>query len=448
MNITEKLLKKITNLYNDTLHFYFSQDPIRELDLDDKPFRNLAIELIRILEHHPFFCEDLFFSAINWEIETYDTCPEATTNDNTKNLITHIEQVFEINKQKHFILVPLQNSGLKKCYSFDRFHFVKRESREQLIEIVSQITGLAFCDVRNYMEHTEKSRSKDFLQSNLLVIEVEGQTANIKQSAFAMGQTAISLLLLIHDGVEYRGDGFSSLFHGNVSMLQENKHVAILAKDDWRVGHGYHWNAHLNCDIDLDFLESSDNQNTYTLLYHSFSDPYGDELTRKFYNAFTIYSKARYQLDSEKDETIALLLLWVAIESLITEERNEKRLRISAILPRLVTVKNYSKEQFARVLNRLYQGRNDFVHAGKKPAFWLDKFDIGSLQIASAKLIMSFVGVDSKLELREGETRSHAWNRYVDDLFDSVIFGTEEQEKSVTNIPRSCGSAGERAPNR
>lgn len=431
MQLSSKEQSTIKKLYSDLLHFYFSQNPIRELEFDEPPYHNFQKELLKAVSDHPFFCYDLYLSAIDWELQEFKSCPDEITDKHVTEIIDHIKQVFDINKQKHFIILPLQNSRIKCDYSFDNFHFLKKESRDQLIERLSTITGMNLEDVRDHMVHTEKSRSKDFLQSNLLVIEIEGQTEEIRQSAYSLGQLAVNLLLLLNDGLEYQGEAGSILFHGNASFLKENKHVAILSKDSWRLGHGFSWNAHLNCDIDLDFLQDTANQTLYSTLYQIFSSHNSDSLTQKFYNAFLVRAKARYQAFEQNDEALALLLYMVSLETLITEERNEKRLRLSAILPRLVTVTGYSNEELARKLHQLYLQRNNFMHAGKTPSSIQHNDSLTVLMTASAKLIISLANMDSIISQHNGESRLRAWNRHVDNTFDSIIFGAESTQAEV-----------------
>ena len=75
------------------------------------------------------------------------------------------------------------------------------------------------------------------------------------------------------------------------------------------------------------------------------------------------------QRTEHKENSVALLLYLTAIESLITEGRNEKRLRVSAITPKLIQYENMTQAELSRKLSDMYTRRNNFVHAGTG-AFW------------------------------------------------------------------------------
>ncbi len=333
--MTTKEIKKIANLLKDALSFDFSQSPRRELDLDDKVYMNLAEVVWPFVKDHPYYGEDLFLSALSWYIGKFEALPENVGESEVENLFQYIKDLFDINKQKHYLVVPLQNSTLQNDFAFDRFYFLKEDTEDVLIQKISEISQIDVKSVSEFLEHTKKSRSKDFLKSNLLVIKVENQTENIRRSAYRMAQNSIDIILLLSASIEHELDKKSKLLHQSLHWLEENSHVAILSTDGWRCGHGFSWQAHLKCDIDLDFLENTDAQQKFVELYDLFNFTATDESIYRFYNCFTLYSKARVQRTEHKENSVALLLYLTAIESLITEGRNEKRLRVSAITPKL-----------------------------------------------------------------------------------------------------------------
>ena len=73
-----------------------------------------------------------------------------------------------------------------------------------------------------------------------------------------------------------------------------------------------------------------------------------------------LYGKATVQKSKYRDADLALLLYITAVESLLTEGFNEKRLRISAIVPRLIDYKDKSVSEVSKNLERLYLSRNNF----------------------------------------------------------------------------------------
>lgn len=423
--MTTKEIKKVAGLLKDALCFDFAQSPRRELDLDDKVYMNLAEGVWPFVKDHPYYGEDLFLSALSWYIEKFESLPESIGESEVENLIQYIKNLFDKNKQKHYLVVPLQNSTLQTDFAFDRFYFLKEDTEDVLIQKISEMSQIDVKSVSDFLEHTKKSRSKDFLKSNLLVIKVENQTENIRRSAYQMAQNSIDIILLLSSGIEHQVDAESRLLHPNLGWLEENSHVAILSTDGWRCGHGFDWQAHLKCDVDLDFLADVGIQQKFIELYDWFNFKTTDEFIYRFYNSFTLYSKARVQRTEHKENSVALLLYLTAIESLITEGRNEKRLRVSAITPKLIQYENMTQAELSRKLSDMYTRRNNFVHAGTG-AFWRDETEeLELLEKVVAKLILRITDIDSELDIREGETKWHAWERYVNSIFDNVIFGAE-----------------------
>ena len=120
-----------------------------------------------------------------------------------------------------------------------------------------------------------------------------------------------------------------------------------------------------------------------------------------------------------------MLLYLTAIESLVTEGRNEKRLRVSAITPKLIQYRDITQADLSRKLNDMYTRRNNFVHAGTG-AYWRDETEeLELLEKVVAKLILRVTDIESELNIREGETKWHAWERYVNGIFDDIIFGVD-----------------------
>lgn len=84
-----------------------------------------------------------------------------------------------------------------------------------------------------------------------------------------------------------------------------------------------------------------------------------------------------------------------------------------------------TQAELSRKLSDMYTRRNNFVHAGTG-AFWRDETEeLELLEKVVAKLILRITDIDSELDIREGETKWHAWERYVNSIFDNIIFGAE-----------------------
>lgn len=418
-----KQKKKIIAAYKDLLQFYFKTGR-REPDLDDKPFTNFLDLIHPILLKHKFYCNDIFLSSINWHLEGLSSLPSNVDEQQLDNVIEHIDKSFEINKEKHYLIFPLQGSGLKKDISFSKFHILKEKSEEELHTQISDITSIDKIAVIDFLEHTKNSRSKDFLKSNIMIIEVENQTENVRYSAYQLAQYSVNFLFLIHSafGME------SSIFMKAEIWRDENRHVAILSKDGWRCGHGHSWDAHLQCKLDIDFMEEDKYQQIFDKLFSSFALRIEkDDLAYKFINLFMLYSRGIIQRKIHHDDSLALLLFITALESLITEGQQEKRLRLAAIIPKLITLDGMTSFELATMIDELYKDRNNFVHAGQTPSYSYKNNKLETLERVTALMILKYFEVDSLLDVSLGQTRVKAWTEYLNELFNSIIFGKEKE---------------------
>ncbi len=418
-----KQKKKIIAAYKDLLQFYFKTGR-REPDLDDKPFTNFLDLIYPILLKHKFYCNDIFLSSINWHLEGLSSLPSNVDEQQLDNVIEHINKNFEINKEKHYLIFPLQGSGLKKDISFSKFHILKEKSEEELHTQISDITSIDKKAVIDFLEHTKNSRSKGFLKSNIMIIEVENQTENVRYSAYQLAQYSVNFLFLIHSAFGMK----SSSFRKPEIWRDENRHVAILSKDGWRCGHGHSWDAHLQCKLDIDFMEEDKYQQIFDKLFSSFALRIElNNLAYKFINLFMLYSRGIVQRKIHHDDSLALLLFITALESLITEGQQEKRLRLAVIIPKLITIDGMTSFELATMIDELYKDRNNFVHAGQTPSYSYKNNKLETLERVTALMILKYFEVDSLLDVSLGQTRVKAWTEYLNELFNSIIFGKEKE---------------------
>lgn len=418
-----KQKKKIIAAYKDLLQFYFKTGR-REPDLDDKPFTNFLDLIHPIFSKHKFYCNDIFLSSINWHLEGLSSLPSNIDEQQINNLIEHINKNFEINKEKHYLIFPLQGSGLKKDISFSRFHILKEKSEEELHKQISDITFIDKIAVIDFLEHTKNSRSKDFLKSNIMIIEVENQTENVRYSAYQLAQYSVNFLFLIHSAFGMK----SSIFRKAEIWRDENRHIAILSKDGWRCGHGHSWDAHLQCKIDIDFMEEGKYQEIFDKLFNTFAlRNEKDDLAYKFINVFILYSRGIVQQRIHHDESLALLLFITALESLITEGQQEKRLRLAALIPKLISIDGITSFELATMIDELYKDRNNFVHAGQTPSYSYKNNKLETLERVTALMILKYFEMDSLLDVSSGQTRIKAWTEYLNEVFNGIIFGQEKE---------------------
>jgi hypothetical protein len=73
----------------------------------------------------------------------------------------------------------------------------------------------------------------------------------------------------------------------------------------------------------------------------------------------TLYSRGIVQQRIQHDDSLALLLFITALESLITEGQQEKRLRLTAIIPKLISIDGITSFKLAKIIDKLYKDRNN-----------------------------------------------------------------------------------------
>jgi hypothetical protein len=145
-------------------------------------------------------------------------------------------------------------------------------------------------------------------------------------------------------------------------------------------------------------------------------------LTDKFINSLILYGKATVQKSKYNDVDLALLLYITALESLLTEGFNEKRLRLSAIVPRMIDFEGRSISEVSEPLEKLYSSRNNFLHAGQSSYFSRRDEEMEFLERVTALVILKCFELD-KIISSNDEKRIITWSKYVDSIFKDLIFG-------------------------
>ncbi len=400
--------------YKDLKQYYLKkgQEP---LGYEDKPYTNFLDIIYPFVKNLKYYSNDLFMYAVERFLQT-----DKTDEYDIDRLFEYIKKHFEINKDNHFLIFPLQGSGLIEDIYFSEFYLLTQKEEDKIITQIADITKIEYTRVKTFLDHTRNSRSRDFLKSNLMIIKVENQTENVDRFAYQMAQFSVDILKLIHSAFGMK----SSIFRISEDGTQKNSHVAILAKDDWRCGFGFSRNAELGCKIDIDFMSTKKYQDIFKLLFFTSIQKNMDELTSRFVNGLMLYGKAKIQQSNYSDVDLALLLYLTVLESLFTEGKNEKRLRLSAIIPRLIEYEGKSISEISKGLNSLYMSRNNFLHAGRTTYFTRNDKEIEFLERITALVIIKCFTLEKEIS-STGEKRIDQWSKYVDKIFNDLIMGVE-----------------------
>ena len=136
-----------------------------------------------------------------------------------------------------------------------------------------------------------------------------------------------------------------------------------------------------------------------------------------------LFEKSLEQYENYKDITLSMMLLFSAAESLLTESDNEKKLRLSVIWPRLVTITGKGQKDLCILIKDSYEERNNFVHAGNL-MYDSEKKEIRVLHQMLAKLIYKYLLSDEwkNTDSSTKEKDITKWTKYVRNIFIEAIY--------------------------
>ncbi|HBF37039.1 MAG TPA: hypothetical protein DDW50_06930 [Firmicutes bacterium] len=431
MEISTSQEKRLRNLYESLVQYYFSEKQ-REMTFEDKPYINFLSCINEYVAESDYYDSDLMESVVDRHLASITSKPRQFDFEIVKQLIDKILKTFEINIEEHYIVLPIPRAGLNMIVSFSDFFIIPRGlSRSEKINAISEITGIEVDELTLDFQHTETSRSPDFLKHNLLIIKIKNQTSYVANNAEKIAKYCIYFLRTIYFS-EIQGINETSLsIFRNPYEYRENSHLAILSKDIWRKRHSPLW-FESECDFDLDFIGVEKYQKLFKKFVAEFIyNRKIDELSLAFLNGIILFNRS-YEQKFVNDDSLRLLLLITAGESLLTQNKNEKKLRLTALLSRIVKVDKCQPHEIAKIVQELYLKRNDFVHAGKKVylPYKSEEEGLNELRVLRhviAKLLMNYVeiyNIEIKLELNKN--RYNKWLDYLDNIFDKVITGEND----------------------
>lgn len=407
---------KVNQLYENAWQFMRAKNRA-ELYIEDQVYINLISVLFENVKNNPLFCEDIMISCTDRFLHD-DFEKNRIDRNRGENLIQNIIETLELNKKVHYLLIPINGARLSVDIHFDLFHFINGNEEEKEEKIL-QITGLDRCKIHNFIEHTQKSRSKDFMMYPILVLQINNVHSNVYRSASVTAQRIFQIIKLM----VYKLETKQNIYELATNWYEANYHVAIIGEEDWQFGHGNWWNL-IQCKYSLDFLSERNNQNEFIDLANTFVfENCRDELHYKFSNALELFEKSLEQYENYKDITLSMMLLFSAAESLLTEGDNEKKLRLSVIWPRLVTISDKEQKDLCILIRDSYEKRNNFVHAGNL-MYDSEKEEIRILHQMLAKLISKYLLPDvwKNTECRTEEKDITQWTKYVRNTFSEAIY--------------------------
>lgn len=407
---------KVNQLYESAWQF-MRKEHREDLDFGDQVYINLISALYEHVGNNPLFCEDVLVMCTDRFLND-DFKKNKIAENRAESLIQNILETLELNKKTHYLLIPITGARLSFDIHFSLFHFINgKEEKESKIQ---QITGLDEHKIHDFIEHTKKSRSTDFMMYPMLVLQINNVHSNVYRSASVTAQRIFQIIKLM----VYKFETKQDIFELTDIWYKPNYHVAIVGEEDWQCGHGSWWNL-IQCKYSLDFLSEANKQTEFVNLANTFVfGNYRDELHYKFLNALELFEKSLEQYENYRDLTLSTMLLFSAAESLLTEKDNEKKLRLSVIWPRLVSIIDKDQKDLCILIRDTYEKRNDFVHAGNL-IHGSEKEDIRILHQMLAKLICKYLlpAEWKNLEHRSQEKDITQWIKYIRNIFVEAIYG-------------------------
>lgn len=407
---------KVNQLYENAWQFMRKENR-KELNFDDQVYINLISVLYKNVKNNPLFCEEVLTMCTDRFLN--DDFEKVKIDENRgENLIQNILKTLALYKKVHYLLIPITGARLSSDIHFASFHFIDGDEEEKEKKI-QQITGVNRNKIHNFITHTKKSRSKDFMMYPILVLQIDNVHSNVYRSASVTAQRIFQIIKLMIYKFETKQD----IYELTTNWYEPNYHVAIIGEEDWQFGHGNWWNL-IQCKYSLDFLSEPNKQNEFIDLANTFV--FGncrDELHHKFLNALELFERSLEQYENYKDLTLSMMLLFSAAESLLTERDNEKKLRLSVIWPRLVTIIDKDQKDLCILIKNSYEKRNNFVHAGNL-MYDSGEEDIRILHQMLAKLISKYLlpTVWKNTECGTEEKDITQWTKYIKNIFTEAIY--------------------------
>lgn len=422
-------MRSLLNTYDALLNAIIKNEHITFIDENDKVYTNFMDEIFNEMKHDEYFDYDIFEEII------YSHLRDIDVTDALKNKSKYLEELqaeltYNFNKdiRDHFLIVPIQKSALAEDIIFDDFLLLKKRSNEDdYFRDISNYLGIQKDRVKSSIEHTHNTRSKDFLKDNIIIVKVKQQTSYVKTFATSIMIDIFSYIRIIY----FLTESTTSYLQSHLAYWNtENKHVLILAEDNWRQGHGYRGETpNFILNYDLNFLKEKNNQELLSRFLHTFTlNRKKDDLTRLFYNAINLFDSG-IKFKSEDNDIYNLLMMTTA-ETLLTQGANEKRLRLSAVSPKLINHSKLNKFQISKVISDFYLSRNSFVHGGESRSNF-ERSDYELLAQIISKLIVYYFTFSNEIVEDNHIKRINQWSNYINKIFESIIYGNEDDEGST-----------------
>lgn len=433
MDFTLMEKKKLANLLNAFGNSSLKKGEI-EIDYDGKPFQNVMQFLYEVKEIKDIYDGDILVFGIEKEIlKKHQALPVQIYENDVEEIVTEIVETLKSNLADHLIVIPLQSAQFKNLIKIDNLSFIPQNySRKEKLKIIARLSKKTLSETSWIAEHTEKSRSQDFLKYPLLCIKQAHQTSTVHYNSLNIAKIIIFAIRCFYYGniSKTTKDKTSIIVSYEERNLKEVSHLAIYSKESWRQNHKP-LNFDASLPFDISWLETKEiKQKFKKFIERIYFDGNLDDFNVCILNSLILFN------DSIKQNTsISTLITMTIAESILTRNRNEKRLRISAIIPRLMKYPKNKQSEISRDFDELYQKRNNFVHSGESVTinFNFENSEPTLLEAGRkiiAQLILNYPNFEKILEknILVNDTtnnqikRMKYWEKYIDSIFQNIIY--------------------------
>ena len=184
--------KEDVNKLYSAAWFFIKNNPETTLNIENKVYYNLLEALYNRLNSNPLFSDDIMTSCTE-KFLLVDSEKERISDNQGEELVAYISDTLKLNKKKHYLLIPLNGAKLSSDIQFDMFNFIVGNESEKEEKIL-RITNLKKSDVHFFIEHTKKSRSKDFMMNPMIVMQIDNIHSNVYYSASSIAKIIFQIM--------------------------------------------------------------------------------------------------------------------------------------------------------------------------------------------------------------------------------------------------------------
>nr|WP_261800534.1 HEPN domain-containing protein [Paenibacillus sp. PAMC21692] len=275
----------------------------------------------------------------------------------------------KINVSDDWIMIPLIDAELGKSIEINKSAFVIAGDRADKINEISHLVGIDSKELTTRTEHTENSRSPDFLHDPLLMLKTTHQQQIVQRSAESIAFYAVNFLNVLYWGhifPKFTASRFNVL---NLHKKRHiNQHLVIQNINGSRWGHRP-IQFDYSCKFELDWLNDDVMKERFgQLMRLNHINFKHNELSERFLRGIRFFVRAIYTKNNNRFfdmEADRILLLNIATECVLLQQNEElKSAKLKRRLARLGDLEDLRLKDRKDIIYRMTGLRGGYVHEG------------------------------------------------------------------------------------